>query len=80
MTELLAGLLVSLVVQAIKHLLPNLARFWVYVLVVGLSLLAALVHFLLVHLGYWEGVLYILTAAAGIHNLIWRRLEADDGS
>ena len=77
--ELIVAFLVSLAVQGIKYLLKlwriEASRAGKIVVAGIVSLIAAAAYVALVQVGYWETVLKVLVAAAGIHGLILQHFE-----
>ena len=73
--EILAGILVSILIEANKHYGAKLNSFQTLILVFVLSLIGAGIMYGLQLTGHWDAIIQILLVAGGTHNLIIRRLS-----
>lgn len=73
--EYLLGVIVSLIVEAVKkYLNSNTAGTYFILLIV--SVLGATGYYFLAHSSYWVTIVEVLTIAAAFHNLVIRRLNS----
>ncbi len=72
--ELILGGIVSLVAQALKKW-TGAKEYIALAVVLGLSLLAAVVYTILVSVGYWETVYKVLITAGAFYAFVVRRFE-----
>ena len=68
------GVLVSLVVQAIKEYFGT-TTFGTYLALAAVSVVFGGIYVVLVNTSYWSTITEVITAAAAFHNLVIRRLE-----
>lgn len=67
--ELIAGAIVSLILQIVKKYTNAKAVTTLGILLL-LSFIASLVYTALLHFGYWESVVNILITASGVYGVI----------
>lgn len=70
------GIIVSLIVQYIKNKMGT-ATTGTMLWVVGLSLLGGLAYSVLVHFGYWQSVVGVLTAAGAFYAFVIKNTKSE---